>query len=57
MLGPMVDHGRAIEFGVDVTPNADNPSLTRMLLWRVDTLGFELLGVQGSSPAAAGTPG
>lgn len=57
MLGPMVDHGRAIEFGVDVTPNADNPSLMRMLLGRADTLGLELLGVHDSSPAAAGTPG
>jgi alkanesulfonate monooxygenase SsuD/methylene tetrahydromethanopterin reductase-like flavin-dependent oxidoreductase (luciferase family) len=42
----MGDYGRAVEFGVSVTPDAAEIAVARALATRADSLGFELLGIQ-----------
>ena len=42
----MTDHGRDLEFGYFLTPDADDPARLLAAAQDLDELGFELLGVQ-----------
>lgn len=41
-----MDYGRAVRFGVFITPEATKPSRALELAVRADELGFELIGIQ-----------